>query len=377
MTNSKEKNGKIEFLRLVFCICVVCFHYYKYVLGGADMDEGGLHLSFFPNGAIAVEFFFIVSGFLMGKSIYKSIQKKGSLSNDRLLSKDYVRFMGKKILAIFPYHIVGFIIVLALKSMEDIDHWTVIVKRIVNSIPCFFLLDMSGVKFANPNLVEWYISAMLISMAIIYPIARKCYYRFTRYWAPIIAILFLGSMVIQTKNIVGDVHEVMFGSIYKGLIKAFAEICLGLFAFELCRFIDTFELRKSSKLFLTMVEILMFIITIIFTMMTFGNNYWIDCLFAVFVLIVLSFSSLTYGSRIFNNKFFYYLGSLSLPIYLCHYAGILLLNLSPFNSYDANLKFLSYLLSVAISTIIVKIVGKQIYKISFVKAITKKLQSDQ
>ena len=371
MSNTKQKNGKIEFLRFVFCICVVFFHYYKYIMDKSPAK--GIDFRFFPNGAIAVEFFFLVSGYLMGMSIYKSIHNTALSHNDRVVSKDYVSFISKKIFSIFPYHAVGFVIVLATASLKDIGNWLGIAKDIVKSIPCFFLLDMSGIKPSNPNLVEWYLSAMLICMAILYPFVRKYYYRFTRYWAPVIGIMLLGSIIIQNSKLVGDVHGLMFGFVYWGVVRAFAEICLGLFAFELCRFMDKLEIGKVGRMLLTIIEICMFAASMLFIMMTFEANLQIVCFFAIFVLVLLCFSNITYGNRLFNNKLFYLLGSLSLPIYLCHYAGIHLLQLNQFKEFSEVQKLIIYVLTATVSTIIVKLIGKQIYKIKTVKKIMQKV----
>ena len=69
---SRGKNGKIEFFRFVFSIYVVLFHIEK---GFSGLPKYGktVDFSFFAHGSISVEFFFLVSGFLMAKSIYKKI----------------------------------------------------------------------------------------------------------------------------------------------------------------------------------------------------------------------------------------------------------------------------------------------------------------
>lgn len=67
-----KKNGKIEFYRFIFCIAILLFHMQKYLLGEASLTNG-IHFALFPHGAMGVEFFFLLSGFLMAKSVYKSI----------------------------------------------------------------------------------------------------------------------------------------------------------------------------------------------------------------------------------------------------------------------------------------------------------------
>ena len=84
---SARRNGKIEILRFVFCVLVLLFHAEGLVPGGVKLPG---FFSFFENGAIGVEFFFIVSGFFMAKSALKS-------PADEKLGSETISFMSKKI----------------------------------------------------------------------------------------------------------------------------------------------------------------------------------------------------------------------------------------------------------------------------------------
>ena len=55
-----KKNGAIDFWKFAFSIMIVLFHSYYF----ANNEDGAI----FREGRIAVEFFFIVSGFFMAKS---------------------------------------------------------------------------------------------------------------------------------------------------------------------------------------------------------------------------------------------------------------------------------------------------------------------
>lgn len=210
---------------------------------------------------------------------------------------------------------------------------------------------------------------MIICMAIIYPVCRKYYYRFSRYWAPLIGILLMGYIVGQTGCVTGV--EVEMGPVKKGLIRAFAEICIGVFAFELCRFIDSLNLNKKARMLLTAIEIATFIFVSLMVVLTLGKKYEIFCLAATFVLVVLSFSSSTYGRKLFDNKFVYFLGSISLPVYLSQAAGSRLIT-TVFNDYGTTEKFLIYTGVTIVTSVIVKLIGKQIAKMRFVKNLLEK-----
>lgn len=82
-----QRNGKIELLRFIFCMAVLLFHCEKYVLGEPSLEKG-YHLSLFCHGSMGVEFFFLVSGFLMAKSISKKIRMQTELQ-ETLAGKPY------------------------------------------------------------------------------------------------------------------------------------------------------------------------------------------------------------------------------------------------------------------------------------------------
>ena len=65
----KKRNGTIDILRFLFCIGILLFHIEKYIFEEPSL-KNGIHFDFFPHGSIGVEFFFLVTGWLMAKSIF-------------------------------------------------------------------------------------------------------------------------------------------------------------------------------------------------------------------------------------------------------------------------------------------------------------------
>ncbi|MCD7809991.1 MAG: acyltransferase family protein [Erysipelotrichaceae bacterium] len=323
--NSKSKNGKIELLRFIFCIVVLLFHLEKYLMGEPKLDMGNLTIALCPHGSIGVEFFFIVSGFLMGKTIYKKISTNNQLAGNNInnqLSKEYINFLIRKIRGIFPQHCIAFIFAFISYVIFHEITGKKIILTFINSLPNLFLIQMTGFRITNPNNIEWYICCMFIAMAIIYPICRKWYYTFTRYFAPLGSLLVLGFLMYTTHSLTGV--ETWMGICYKSMIRAICEISLGTTAFEISRYISKIQFSKSNRVGLTTIEFLSFIFTMIFVVSTFTKDYEFYALILIIVLVVLCFSEVTYGNKLFNNKFVYHLGEMSLPIYLAQMSGIYL-----------------------------------------------------
>ena len=118
----------------------------------------------FEAGSIGVEFFFIVSGWLMTKKALKL-----NVENEKL-GENTFEFIWKKVKAFFPYMLISYICALILHI--NISHLRK--YQIVNTIWDLLLLRISGIKYWHGVLgVAWYISAMLVCMIVLYPLIVK------------------------------------------------------------------------------------------------------------------------------------------------------------------------------------------------------------
>lgn len=316
---SKTKNGKIELYRFIFCLCILFFHIEKYLIGEPSLTR--IDIGFFPHGAMGVEFFFLVSGLFMAKSLSKK-QKSGGqkLKNDREVADDWLAFMKHKYLRIFPQHTIAFVITFVCYVAAKQLGWLEIALLGVQNVSAFFLLQMTGLYFTPVNHIEWYLSCMLIGMAFIYPIARKHYYAVTHYFGPIVAILLLGYMLETTGAITGV--RTWMGFCYKSLLRAIADMLLGMTAFELGNSLKRYG--NSHRGLATLIELVALVCSLGFVLFTFSKEYEVIALIAIFVLVTVGFSGISIGSERFNNSFCYFLGDISLPIYLGQLSAIYL-----------------------------------------------------
>ncbi len=302
------KNGKIELWRFLFCIIIMTFHIGDDILG-LDYRIAG-DISLFSKGQFAVEFFFVLSGFLMASSAFKN--RNNGISTGR----DAFNFMRKKLMAVLPYHLLVFFITFAaiciLGGLSIVES----ASRLFQALPNFFLISRSGLAVKDVLGVEWYIADMLIAMLILYPICRRYYDVFTKIAAPVGAIMIIGYLIKTTGSLAGSTAWSVL--VAKTFLRAFSEICAGAFTFELCRNIKKLNFSKVDKIFLSLLEVASYVVILAF--MIFGNisqKYAGHTLIFVCIAICLSFSGLTFGDKFLNNKFIYFLGSLSLPLYLC------------------------------------------------------------
>ena len=320
-----KKNNAIELLRFIYSMSVLGFHICKYLFGEPSLKKG-IHFSMFPHGALGVEFFFILSGILMASSIDKELRNNDN-TND--LPKEEYNFMKKKIKAIFSYHVISFIITYITYIVVNNSGIGKSIKILISSIPSFFLLQMSGLTIHNLNHIEWYISVMLLVMAILYPFVKKYYNNFVKIVCPIIAIMLLGYLQYNYQSITGVM--VYNGLFFKSFIRGLAEIMLGLFLYEVSKNLKEKEFNKKKKILLTLVEFILYILSFLMIMLTIPKSYEIMIIFIFSLALPLTFSNITYSSNIFKYKIFAFLGKITLPIYLVQLSAIWIIH-----KYDLN-----------------------------------------
>lgn len=310
----KARNGKIEFFRFCFCITVIFYH-----LNQSYFDlkyEFGEYFSFFRYGKIGVEFFFIVTGFLFARSCYKNKDVNVPLG------KDTIQFVFHKWLAIFPYHAIAFFVTfIAIVFIRDYSFFES-VARLVKSLPNFFLIQKTGIYSEDIIGVEWYISVMLLSLFILYPICKKYYEVFTRIVSPVIGIFLIGYLCEKYGYVSGV--SAWDGIISKVQLRGLAEICIGVFTFEVSRFIHKYSFSKILRFIFSIIEYGCYVAVLLFSCSQVSIKYEAYALYALAAAVCLSFSGLTFGSSLFQNKVFLFLGKLSLPIYLSQTAVRLL-----------------------------------------------------
>ncbi|SEK44271.1 acyltransferase family protein [Ruminococcus albus] len=313
-----RRNGKIELYRFIFSMYVLFFHIGKYLLPPQKFT-GGLDVGFFRHGAMGVEFFFLVSGWLMAASVSKKLAAKAE-GEKAFVPKEGLDFLKRKYLSLMPQHLPAFAIAFAVYTYTRELRPIATVKAFADSIPNLFLIQMSGANFTNPNHLEWYISAMLIAMAILYPILTKYYDAFAKYIAPLAALLICGYLIYTDKKLTGV--TTWTGICFKAVLRAVAEVALGFTSFELSAYMKKKQFTTAQKVLLTLTEFGCLAGVSLYVISLLPTKYELYCLVLLFIMVTLAFSGVTCGTKALSNGFFCFLGKLSLPIYLSQIAAI-------------------------------------------------------
>ena len=305
MMEEKTRNGAIDFWRMIFCLMIVFFH-------GKWLVSADFVL--FERGDIGVEFFFILSGFLMAASVGKEERIKGPSIN---LGTDTIRFLVKKIKTIFPYMLYALIVNLIIAEIiakpnlfrlfSDIIYslWEILLLREIGFRNEFWFLD-----------VAWYISAMLIVMLIFYPLIRKNMNLFCKVIAPIISLFLFGYLSKTYGSVI--VLDGWTGFFYNSLIRAAAEISLGCICYAVCRTLRKRSFTKLSKTLLAFLELFGYLVCIVGAQLGKASDFSFVMVLFLAVSITITFSEQSALSPLFKCKWLSYWGKISMLLYLNH-----------------------------------------------------------
>ena len=282
----------------------------------------GARFFLFSHGYYGVEFFFLVSGYLLAKKLAASDDTPLCTAT---IGNETYRILWNKLRPILPYHIiiivVGMIIIIWLVRYPFSTFTTLFINR----LPSMFFLHRIGIigaKVKDCIGVEWYISSMLLSILLIYPIGRKFGKAF-RQFAPVLGICILSYLIIETGSL--GVANGMVGIFFKCNIRAFGELLVGIGCYEIVQVLRVNEYSTLKRFVLSLFELLCYGITLFYIVSFSGKEYEVLVFLFLSCGVTLSFAEigLLSHSAVFQSPFLQYLGQLRvfpfifLRLFLC------------------------------------------------------------
>jgi len=299
---SHQRNGEIELAR--FLVALVIVNYHSGSLPGCPQ--------LFGYGQIGVEFFFLLSGLLMAASIRK--KENLPISSFREVNRETAHFLWRKLSSFYPELFVS--CVLGCIFFAYVHHADPIIMTVGKTLRTFVtdmcLLGTSGFGKDGINDVVWYLASMMLSMSVLYPLYR---------WMGLNTIFPAICLVLLSPFFMGggDKTEIAF-LLSRENIRAFCEIVLGASLFPVVMAARRFDLRPWMRACLTLVKMGCYAIFLIHAVMSIprngGGNGLI--LIALVLIIGLSFSRVGLDANLYQHRLIFWLGRLSLPLFLSH-----------------------------------------------------------
>ena len=350
----KQHNVTIDFLRFLFSVIVV-LHHSRYVLGDDNC--------YFLGGSLAVEFFFFVSGYLLLVGADKAGRKNGAgLETKGIgagttgiggevtgIGAETLHFILHKIRSFLPEFLIawwiGFVLIGVVRQYGVPDY----LKAFGNDFWALTLVKMSGLLTHGIDGAMWYLSAMLLGMAILYPLLRTKRDLMTHLVCPLLA-LFLYGYLCQAEGHPRD-PIVWLGLCYKGLVRAIAGLCTGVVICMAVRRLKRFfpsGLTKTGNALAIGVQLLCLLLTIRYMAEQEPSEYDYFYMFLLMLLVLLSFAGFGLESVLGNSQRLHllsaFLGKYSLSLYLGHlYFAQHVNELLPEELYSGKIRMIVYL----------------------------------
>lgn len=296
-----KRNSVADILRFIFAIVIAVFHFQqKYELDG-----------YFINGFIGVEYFFLISGWFMVKNAEKQ-------DNKLIGEKTYNYVLGKIKSFIKPYFIcwMGSFILNNIYGKLTLRVWFF---NLIEAVPSFIFLHTTGIKSIDYLSQTWYISAMLFTIVICYPLLLKFKDVYVYCVSPIVGFLLLGYMCMNSNNLASV--DAQWGITTKGTLRALAVMNLGVFSYGIGQKIKDINWTKTSRTIFGFIEVIFFVFTLYYATFPITEkrlDYVICIIIAIALMILLTIDNfISYlGDKL--NSFAVFLGRYSLYVYLIH-----------------------------------------------------------
>lgn len=334
--NSKQHNYEIDFLKLFFMFMIVGLHS-ENILG---------HRVICLSGTLAVEFFFLVSGYLMAKSADKRIQLREKIGKKLNIGKETIRYILHKYSLIFPQLLICvFICVIIRFYFGDKD----LINNAVNSIWELLCGQMYGFNAYYSTGVEWYLSVMFASMWILFPLYTKNRDVFSYILAPLFTLFILGWISLTYGNL-GDAPGIWSGFYFKGMLRGFAEISAGVICYAVANKMSKLNWTKAGHLMLTAIEMLCYISAIMYMLFHVSSTQDTIVFLILMAAVSITFSQQSYIVKLFTNPKLSYCASFSSVLFFCHFTWSVIMSNHMINS-SFGYRFLVYILLSIATTI--------------------------
>lgn len=262
--NNTSRDVRIDILRLLFALVIVVHHIDGAILSVSD------------TGYLAVEFFFFLNGYMF---ITKDV--------DKLPSDNFLRVLKK----LLPLMIATMIIFVSFEILYFDYTFSDASYIAFYSLIDAFGLNILGFPSPNLNVVLWFVSALIISMAILQIIWNR-FGRDSIIQICPLAILLVGIMYEFCGNINGiwGMEHKHYWEIFRG----FAGIMMGILIYRLTKKIHCFNLSTTG---ITMVQLFTVLLVVIIPVLMFNNYIWYEELIVYFLILLMLILIISFPSQ--------------------------------------------------------------------------------
>lgn len=310
----------------------------------------------FPNGYIAVEFFFVLAGFF----IYQSYKKHNDIGTIDFTLKKIKRFL-------WPLVITLTLLILLDRKGYIYPHELSpdgILSQYFVRIPEFMFCQ--GLQLINVghyiNVTLWFISILLVGGAILFSLLKSFRHKAISVILPLVVLF--GINYLRSFGDCGLIWRTQFpGSILDcNLVRGIIEMGLGVILAYV------YEIKKESfDRYNTLVNVLGLVgLSGMFLIVCAYGNYDTLSLFLIPMIIVACMQPKTIYSKLFKRKIWSWVWGVSMYIYFIHsfvsaVYYIFVSRISVMNDLPLSVSLIGYLVVCTFAGVVLKIVCEKLY----------------
>ena len=331
------RNSSIDLLKFIFSIIIVLLHF------GVSHN-----VNLFPAGYVAVEGYFMITGYFMMNAVSKSQSKD--------IAKDTLKFILRKFSSFFLAFFASVIFSYNVYAFAFNFNFKTYLSNIVLMLSEIFPLQITGMKTLATTGVSWYLSAMMLALIILYPLARKTGNKFTHIICPIAVFMIYGALCFKYGGL-SVICEWFFDlPIRAGLLRGVAGICAGCILYECVKKIKSLNFSRFGEIFLFFIEIFSAAALVLIMQILHYDGFDYFSLPFMFILLLCFFSRKSIFSKNFSFDFTEHFSKISFLLYLNHHYWNFVIQ-QKMAQYPISTKFIFYIAAIICSCIIVQAIS--------------------
>ena len=228
---SQSWNAEFDFWKFVACLSILLVHSHSFY---------GYERIVFRNGHFAVELFFMLTGFFFARSVARDTRP----FSRKTIGLETWQFIWRKTKTFLPYYLFGY----ACSVIVAMIRYPLgrLVRMILPGLPLdILLLGEVGIPVPYIQVINWYLSSMLVVLFLFYPLFRWTKELFSDWFAPIVSLLLLGIQFTTYGTSAPHVTD-RVALLPACLFRAGGGILLGVFASRVAVWLEHETLSMST-----------------------------------------------------------------------------------------------------------------------------------
>lgn len=282
-----QRNNSIDFLKLLFTF-IIAVHHFQEAIG----------ICLIQHGDLAVEFFFMVSGFYLMDSFEKNHGEKSA-----------VEYIKRRLRKLYPHYLFSLVILLLALGVTA-DSIQELFAKTVQTIPELFMMQDIGIfYYSGSNYPAWYLSVLILVSYFLYAGLKWNRNFCIQIGYPM--LMLLGATMLFSEGNNNIVHWNAYGPFYLPVIRGTVDMILGIMIWNVVN--KSIQINKVYGILLELASLFLIVVAM------FGIDTQDSLALLGFpILLTLCFSRKNIFRSITDLEIFGRMGKYTYAMYLNH-----------------------------------------------------------